>query len=349
MTRFRIAQCLLSVVLAAAVGGPLRADGPATLATPDQAVVLWEMRVYETSDLHSEVLTAVHCADLVTVVGPRERRQVRVRAGDVVGWVHTSGLVELSAQGADARLLFAAYEKEQPSHWSQEPDHLAALALYSRHMEFFPRSDYAALALYRFGQMGDRLAVEATREAERKLTREQKSPDASCVAWEGLEKYAKWGLGLDYSRLGGHYFYGGAAYRRVVEEHPESEWADDAAFRLLKLVRQRVGEWEGWPDEPLKELDLWREFIEKYPRGGLKPLALLEMVYINRALYEIYSHPRGDFADPEKASRHLEEARKLCQGIQREFARTIYAAQAEKNLAELAEGRHVYLFGPGIG
>ena len=348
MHRGCVVQWLILAALVSGVGSPLRADERTALDRADQGVVLSEMRVKDKPGLDSKVLVIANCGDLVTVLGPRERRQLRVRAGDVVGWMYTSGVVELSAPGADARLLVAAHEKEMPSPWSREPDHLAALALYSRHIEFFPDSRYTALALYRFGQMGDRLAVEATREAKQQLSQEQKRYDRSYTNWEGLEKYTKWGLTLDYSHLGGHYFYGGAAYRRIVEEHADSKWADEAAFGLLKLVRERVGEWEGWPREPLKELDLWREFVKKYPRSELKPKALLEMVYLNRALYEIRSHSAQGFADPQKAKQHLEGARKLCETIQREFPRTIFAGQAEKNLAELAEGSHVYLFGAGI-
>lgn len=348
MKCWRIGVWLVPVVLAVAVGSTLRADGPTRLDTRDCAVVMSEMRIWDQPGLDSKVLVTVHCGDLVTVLGPRERSRVRVKADDVIGWMYTSGLVALSTQGADARLLQAAHEKEQPPNPLHEPDHLAALALYSRHIEFFPDSEYAAFALYRFGQMGDRLAAEATKEAKRQLPREQERWDASSTDWEGLQKYTEWGLTLDYSHLGGHYFYGGAAYRRIVEKHARSEWADDAAFRLLKLVRERVGEWEGWPQEPLKELDLWTEFVEKHPRSELKPQALLEMVYLNRVLHEIHSHSAEGFADPEKAKRHLEEARKLCKSIQRGFPRTIFAARAEKNLAELAEGGHVYLFGAGL-
>jgi len=343
-----IARWLLWVVLVAAVGGPLRAEELAASDRADQAVVLWGMRVEEKRGLDSQVLATVNCADLVTVLAQPERGHSLVKAGDAVGWVHASGLVELSAQGADARLLLAAHEKEQPLHPSHEPDHLAALALYSRHLELFPDSEYAAFALYRFGQTADRLAAEATKDAERQLTREQKRYDACHTEWEGLKKYTEWGLTLDYSHLGGHYFYGGAAYRRIVEEHARSEWGDDAAFRLLRLARERVGEWEGWPQEPLKELGLWTEFVNQYPRSELRPQALLEMVYLNRVLHEIHSHSAQGFADHEKAKRHLEEARKLCKSIQGGFPRTIFAARAEKNLAELAEGGHVYLFGAGL-
>jgi hypothetical protein len=73
------------------------------------------------------------------------------------------------------------------------------------------------------------------------------------------------------------------------------------------------------------------------------------MVYLNRVLHEIYSHSAEGFADPGKAERHLEAARTLCDRIRRELPRTIFAARAERHLAELAEGRHVYLFGAGIG
>lgn len=344
----RLSVLLLLGVLARGAAGDLSTDGPKNPGTADQAVVLWEMDVAETAAFPPKVAGTLNCGDMVTVLGPREGRTVRVEANGATGWVHLEGLVALSAPGAEARLLAAADEKEMPSHWSRDPEHLAALALYSRHMELFPDSEYAALALHRFGQVADRLAVEVTREAEQQLTEDEEGYVRSHSDPEGLEKCAKWGLTLDHSHLGGHYFYGGDAYRKVVEGHGDSEWADNAAFRLLKLVRERVGEWEGYPQEPLKELDLWAELLRKYPRSELKAQALLEMVYLNRVLHEIHSHSTEGFADPGKAERHLEAARTLCDSIRREFPRTISAARAERHLAELVEGRHVYLFGAGI-
>lgn len=340
---------LLVVAVALGVASDLSSDGPKNPDRADQAVVLWEMRVTETAALRAKVVATVDCGEMVTVLGPREERKARVKANGATGWVHLEGLVELSAPGADARLLAAAHEKEMPSHWSREPEHLAALALYSRHMEIFPDSEYAALALYRFGQAADRLAVEAIREAEQQLTQEQRAYDRAYTDWQGLEKYAKWGLTFDYSHLGGYYFHGGAVYRKVAERHGDSEWADNAAFRLLELVGEQGGGWEGHPQEPLKKLDLWAEFVRKYPRSELKPEALLEMVYLNRVLHEIHSHSTAGFADPGKAERRLEAARTLCDTVRREFPSTIFAARAERHLAELAEGRHVYFFGAGIG
>lgn len=349
MNRVPLSLLLLVTVLALGAADGLSSDRPRSADSADQAVVLFEMSVAETAVLRANVVATVDCGEMVTVLGPREGRKARVRANGATGWIYLAGVVELSAPGADARLLAAADEKEDPSHWSREPEHLAALALYSRHMELFPESEYATLALYRFGQVADRLAVEAIREAEQQLTQEQRAYDRAYTDWQGLEKYAKWGLTFDYSHLGGYYFYGGDVYRKVVERHGDSEWADNAAFRLLELVGERGGGWEGHPQEPLKKLDLWAEFVGKHPRSELKAQALLEMVYLNRVLHEIHSHSTEGFADPAKAERHLEAARALCDSIRHEFPRTIFAARAERHLAELAEGRHVYLFGAGIG
>ncbi len=346
----RVPFSLLLVVSALALGAGCRpASGEASSGgAADQAVVLSEMPVVEKPEVGARALASVRCGDMVTVLGPRDGRRVRVDAGGATGWVYRTGLVELSAVGADARLLAEADGKEMPSHRSREPDHLGALALYSRHTELFPDSEYAALTLYRFGQVADRLAVEATREAEQQLTQEQKGRDSSYADWEGLREYAKWGLAFDYSHLGGHYFYGGDAYRKIVEQHGDSGWADNAAFRLLKLVRERVGEWGGYPQGPLDELDLWAEFVRKHPGSELKPDALLEMVYLNRVLHEIHSHSPEDFADPGEAERHLAAARAGCEAIRSVFPDTIFAVRAERHLAELVEGGHVYLFGAGI-
>jgi hypothetical protein len=347
---------LLVVALALGTAPGLYSDGLRSADSGDQAIVLVEMRVLEGPKGGGQALATVHCGDMVTVLGPRENGRVRVETNGTPGWVILAGVVELSEAGADARLLAAAHEKEMPNHWSREPDHLAALALYSRHIELLPNSPYAALALHRFGKVADRLAVDFTREVNEAVdaaAQRDRPPVVELAKYRHLEESASrkcqtWGLTFEYSHLGGHYFYGGDVYRKILERHGDSEWADDAAFGLLRLVRELVGEWEAHPQEPLKELDLWAEFMRTYPGSELKPEAMLEMVYLNRALHEIYSRSTEGFADSHKAEQHLAAARTLCGTTRRDFPRTIFAARAERHLAELAQGGHVYLFGAGI-
>ena len=81
--------------------------------------------------------------------------------------------------------------------------------------------------------------------------------------------------------------------------------------------------------------------VKTYSPGALRPVALLESGYLNRALHEIYS-VNPHFIDPQEASRHRLAARQAYCIVRRQFPGTEFAARAAKNLAELAEGRNVY-------
>jgi len=311
---------------------PDQPSRPST-AKGTKAVVVWEVEV-RTSDRTPprEVLARLQAGDLIYFLGEERRRSSHVRADDVEGWATSAGLIVLSAPGADARLLTAAQEREHPREGGGDlPNDLAALALYRRLRELFPQSSYAPLALYRYGQIAERLAVRATNEAY-----EPRDEGA-------LAKYRKWGLTFEDSHLGGSFYYGGDAYRELVSRHPRSEWADDAAFRLLKIHRWLGAGWEGGPTEPIKELKLWQQYLGRYPRTNSRPEALLEMVYLNRALFEIYQHRSLGFSDPRKARIHRQEAERLCRQVEQEHRGTEFAAQARKHLAELGAGQRVYL------
>jgi hypothetical protein len=237
------------------------------------------------------------------------------------------------------QLPAAAQEPEQPPMPSDQPDDLAALALYSRMSELFPKSDYQALALWRFGQVGKRLAVVATRDARAVYGDLPVQSDDMYTEWTGLRRYQRWRLTFEFSHLGQAYYYGGDAFREIVAQHPDSEWADNAAYELIRLS-QADGEWEGHPDGPLAYLRKWQDFVRRYPRSDMRPAALLDMVYVNRVLYEIYSD--GQFADPAKARMYRQAAERICGNVNREFAGSEYAARAERNLAELAIGHNIY-------
>jgi len=95
-------------------------------------------------------------------------------------------------------------------------------------------------------------------------------------------------------------------------------------------VRALVRGMEGVPKEPLGELDMWEQFIAKYPSSELVPRARLETIYLHRALYEIYGYQAGGYRDPGKAAEHRQAAESECQRVVREHAGTVDAAQAAR-------------------
>jgi hypothetical protein len=319
--------------------------------TGKRAVVIWgDMRIHMTRDPMSAPVATPRCGDLVRMLGPRWKSQFQFEGDGVVGWASGKGVVVLATPHADARLLVAARNMEAPKHWAQPPNYEAAIALYSRLAALFPRSPYRPLALYRIGQCAEQVAAEASRKKsqEEAAKGQRERFDPTPPGRIELGDIGKWGVTFRWAHLGGHYYYPGDAYRRILREHGNSEWADEAAFALLKLTPTEVGEWEGFPEGALRDLDHWVGFTKRYPHSDVTPQALLEQVYLNRVLYEIYSKPTGQFADRQKASRRRSAAENLCRRISREFPGTEFAAEAEDALADLAEGRNAYLYPDGF-
>lgn len=325
---------------------PAAEANPAKEVKPPRGVVIrdtTDIRVQsDKSRPGARKLGTLGCGEVVHMLGEREGLQVKVQARGLTGWVYEDRVVSLSGSCPAARLMIAAREWEEPKFPARGRNDLFALALYSRLLELFPDSRYRPLALWRFGQIGERLAVEATKRAEKELTAKEKQSDESFIHWKGLDRYQRWGLGVEFSHLGHTYYHAGDAYRKIVKEHPNSEWADNAAYELLRLRRAHQP-WEGRPKGPRQQSASWTEFSRKYPRSELKPNALVEMVYLNRVLHEIYCHSY-EFADPAKARDHRKAAEELCQSVMREFPGSEHAARAENHLAELADGRKLYFF-----
>jgi outer membrane protein assembly factor BamD (BamD/ComL family) len=338
---------------AALIAGVLLAQSPASAAAatrtkaekPQQAVVMWDdTRLKAKPVVTDETVATANCGDMVTLTGRRYKDWLRVKGGSAEGWLTERNVVSLHAPGAAARLLVAARDIEEPppSRYGQPPL-LNALALYSRFLQFFPNSEYEAFTLYRYGQVADRLAAEARRKADQELSPEEKRSDTGLMSWNGLDEYKKWGLNFSLDHLGGEYRYDGQVYARILKDHPRSPWADNAAYALLKL--SRADEWEGFPDGPLAELPKWQAFLRKYPASELAPKVLLEIGYLDRVLHEVHSHEKN-FVSPAKANKYRRAAIDVFGKIRRQFPGTEFAARAEKNLAELSEGRNVYLMLP---
>jgi len=324
---------------------------------PGRALVIWDdLRVADVSPVPpgtpEKTLARARCGDILLTLGEYRRGRLRVQLDGVTGWAFANGVVDLSDPAADARLLAAAFDFESPGHWARDPNYGAAIALYSRHLELFPESQYRPLARYRFGQVADCLAVEATKairqaeSAERADSSRGDEARLEAVESEQLRKYERWGLVLKRSHLGGQCYYGGEAYRAVLAEYPQSQYADEASYQLLKLEREEVGEWEGHPEGPFEELRHWQAFLERYPGSDLRPKALLQVLYLQRVLYEIYlQSPTAEVRDESAAREHGEAAQELARRIMREYPGTRYAAEAETGLSELQHGEHVYILG----
>lgn len=136
-----------------------------------------------------------------------------------------------------------------------------------------------------------------------------------------------------YNEAYGVWYYTGESYMELLGTYPASEYASKAAYRLCTILRTRNLPWRDSTEVIIEERDLWRDFVGQYAQSDECVLALLEIGYLNRVLYEI----TGD-------SDYKIEAARMFQDVRDQYPATRYSAEADVHLHELATGKNIYKY-----
>jgi hypothetical protein len=128
-------------------------------------------------------------------------------------------------------------------------------------------------------------------------------------------------------------YYTGAAYQILLERFPESVYAPKAAYRLIHVFRTEHSPWHDSVQSIEEELTMWQDFVSRYSNSEEYVVALLEIGYLNRVLFEITG-----------TQEYREDARRIFEKIAAEYPHTIYGAQSEVNLYEIEQGEHIYKY-----
>jgi outer membrane protein assembly factor BamD (BamD/ComL family) len=182
-----------------------------------------------------------------------------------------------------------------------------AALLFETFIRNFPQSTFYAEALYHHGLTCEQIARVM-------------SPTDSFPGCSYNDDYGIW-------------FYTGESYMDLLEAYPQSEYASKSAYRLFTIMRMRNLPWRDSTELIIGELDMWKDFVERYRESDECVLALLEIGYLNRVLYEI----TGD-------SDYKIEAAHIFQDIREQYPDTRYSAQADVHLHELANGDYIYKY-----
>ena len=196
----------------------------------------------------------------------------------------------------------------------------------------FGTSPYRAAAWWHLGQAAEALERPLTRKAD-----EQVGPSERYADWNGIKRFLKWGVRYQWMRLGSHYAYDREAYRRILADHPDSHLADDAAWALA--TAPTGGEWEGYPDGPLAQLDAYQGFLNRYPTSPLRREALVEIGHLCRYLQTAYT---DTVPDAERAAHWRARALATCREILEKYPGTIEAARAASAIAEIEAGLLIF-------
>jgi len=138
----------------------------------------------------------------------------------------------------------------------------------------------------------------------------------------------------------GDLVYNKAIYRQLLEENPESHYADEAYYNLMPWEK----EYDEDPHGIEKEITCLKEFLTKYPTTSLRPKILFQLGYRFHLLYEIYSFSkdpvRRDEAKGQESFHQAEYLYKLCLNLPRGSE---YSKKALHHLEMLRQGSRVYM------
>ncbi|MFZ2023509.1 MAG: hypothetical protein WBA18_09075 [Terracidiphilus sp.] len=228
----------------------------------------------------------------------------------ISGWMEAKGVVEESTPDGDQILMGAASNQEALASDPRGPANAAKSAkdLYRRVAEMFPNSPLAPEAAWR--------AADIQWQLERH--------DISTLP-SAHEKEAYLREQMDEDGL-----------RKVIKNYPRTRWAAFAAYDLID--NKLCGDWQGSPQCPEKESEIYIKYADEYPDGPRTAQALYQAVYRMAVLTDMYAADGND----KKSSDARNQARTLAAQLKAHFADSDYSRRAAALVYKLDQGVPVY-------
>ncbi len=226
---------------------------------------------------------------------------IKVEFNNATGQLSPGVLIDLKGPiGEEELLIFAR-------GYFDEADYPKAVRLFNLFINHFPKSNYLDMALYYAG--------------------------LAYIRWAEKLKETDTIPGLKFNPRTKRWYYPGDAFMRLITEFPESPYTPKAEYQLIKLYRQISQPWSDFLLPIQHELRMWQNFIKKYPDAEEYILALMELGYLNRVLFEI----TGKNTYRSSAIQIFNEVMRLSSG-------SIYEVQARINLYEIEHNRNIYKY-----
>lgn len=143
------------------------------------------------------------------------------------GWVQAESLCSARRAGDDERLLRLARA-------SEGFDRIERARLF---LDLFPRSGLRPQALLLFGDAAAEAAEQLTRNAARRLDKDEMAanpalPHSYMLNFQGLDRFNREGIRFTYDRTMNRYRYDGSSWREIIRRFPNSPEAEVARTRL---------------------------------------------------------------------------------------------------------------------
>jgi len=228
----------------------------------------------------------------------------------ISGWIEAKGVVAESTANGDQIVMGAAANEEALASDPRGPANAAKSArdLYRRVFEMFPNSPLAGEAAWR--------AADIQWQIEKQDT-------ATLPSAHMKDPYLRQQMDED-------------ALKKVIKNFPRTRWAAFAAFDLID--NKLCGDWQGSPQCPEKEAEIYTKYSGEYPDGPRTAQALYQAVYRFAVLTDMYGADGND----RKSNDARNQARSVAAELKAHFADSDYARRAAALVYKLDEGVPVY-------
>lgn len=228
----------------------------------------------------------------------------------ISGWVQAKGIVEETTPNGDQIVMGTAANEESLASDPRGPINAAQAArlLYRRVAEMFPNSPLAPEAAWRAADIQwqlDKADMSTLPSAK------DRNPNMRMHMNEGQ-------------------------LRQVMKMYPRTRWAALAGFDLLD--NKLCGSWQGLPQCPEKEADLYLKYADDFPDGPRTAHALYEAAYRMAVLTNMFEAKH----DEKKAAEAHKRAGDIAARLRAHFANSDYTWRAGALVYKLDQGIPVY-------
>jgi len=225
----------------------------------------------------------------------------------------------------DDRFIFS--QAQQALDARDYPDAAELLKIFLRE---FPESKQYTWGLQRMGEaMQGLLQTQYLRPIEN--GQEEKTAREAFLSTYGT--YSCWLT--DNARL----TYDGSHYRKLLKDDPDSNIADEAAYRLA-LLRSDP---QARPEKIEQEVQDLGRVLERYPATSFRYEILYMMAYRYHQLYEHYAYSnRPGAANPAKAQHYRKQAVYLYSLALKSPRHSLFAEKAWQNLQDLEDDQKIF-------
>jgi len=228
----------------------------------------------------------------------------------ISGWMEAKGVVEESTPDGDQIAMGSAANQESLAADPRGPANAAQSArdLYRRVYEMFPNSPLAGEAAWRAADIQWQL---------------EKHDAATLPSSHMKDPYLRQQMDED-------------SLKKVIKNYPRTRWAAFAAFELID--NKLCGDWQGSPQCPEREAEVYIKYADEYPDGPRTAQALYQSVYRSAVLTDMYTAGGNDRKSNDARGR----ARSAAAQLKAHFADSDYARRAAALVYKLDQGIPVY-------